>query len=829
MNKLYLLDAVGVLFRSYYAIRGMTNSRGESTNALYGFIRSVEKFRRDFEPTHFMAVFDGPNNKASRTKIHADYKGHRTGMPEDLVPQLQQAMHYCTLAGIPLLAVPGVEADDVIGSITLWATTQDAHVYICTSDKDLSQLVTPQVSLIQTQKDNLLIGPEQVKEIYGVHPHQITDFLGIVGDTSDNIPGVPGFGPKTTIPLLEQYGSLENLIASVEELPPGKKKETLKAHIQDAIMSKQLATLDFTVPFEKNEATFKLMPADEKGLLLFYQDMKFTSLLKELKPVEKEGSYHLIQTRQELDAMTKILEAASEISIHTEIGVGISLAIKEQEAYGIPFSETLSEELVLSHLRPLLMKKPLIGHNLKADLHLLKIVPPQISFDTLIAAHLLFPENSNPPLNNLVLTYLGASSPTSHAQTADYIFRLKNLFAPKLKELLPLFENIELPLIPVLFKMEQNGIYLDVPLLKSMSAFLKKQADAIAIEIYSMAGETFNIHSPKQLATVLFEHMKLPSKKKTTAADVLSEIDHPIAKAILRYRTLEKLISTYIEALPHQVNPTTHRIHCTFNQAVTATGRLSCQDPNLQNIPVRTPEGRKIREAFKPELPGYVFLSADYSQIELRLLAHFSEDPNLIRAFKNKEDIHTACAANIFEVPLDQVTADMRFRAKAVNFGIIYGQGSYGLSQELGISVADAKKFITKYFELYPKIYNYLEKNKADARELGYATTLFGRRRPLPDISSTNAFVRSQAERYAMNTPLQGSQADLIKLAMIKIHQNLSKGQMILQIHDELIFEIPQSEVITIESMVVNVMETIHPLRVPLTVNVSIGKNWGEC
>lgn len=831
MNKLYLLDAVGILFRSYYAIRGMTNARGESTNALYGFIRSVEKFKRDFEPTHLMAIFDGPNNKASRLKIHPDYKGHRAGMPEDLVPQLTHAMHYCKLAGIPLLSVPGVEADDTIGSITIWATVQNAHVYICTSDKDLCQLVTPKVTLVQPHKDNLMIGPDEVKELYGVHPHQITDYLGIVGDASDNIPGVPGFGPKTTIPLLEEYGTLENLLASLENLPPSKKKENLKAHTQDALLSKQLATLDFTVPFEKTESTFFLTPRDEKKLFLFYQEMNFTSLLKDMKSVGDEGNYHLIQDLPSLEALIKKLEHASEICIHTD--PGISLSIQEKEAFYIPLDESLPKDLILGKLRSLLHAKKIFGHDLKRDLHFLKnhgMNPSPLSFDTMIASYLLTPEKNNHSLEHLSLEHFGKTlTGSSPSEKTDFIFRLKNLFASQLGDLLPLFYDIELPLTAVLFKMEENGIYLDVPLLQSMSSFLKEQIEKVSKEIHEMAGEVFNIHSPKQLAVILFEKMNLPSKKKNTSADVLLELTHPIAKAVLRYRTLEKLCSTYIDTLPTQVNATTHRIHCTFNQTVTATGRLSCQDPNLQNIPVRTPEGRKIREAFKPELPGWVFLGADYSQVELRLLAHFSEDPTLIKAFKNKEDVHAACAATIFDVPLHAVTNDMRFKAKAVNFGIIYGQGSYGLSQELGIDVADAKLFIKKYFDLYPKVHAYLEKNKEDARRLGYASTLLGRRRPIPDINSSNAFIRAQAERYAVNTPLQGSQADLIKLAMIKINQNLTKGKMILQIHDELIFEIPQSEIIATESLVVNIMETIYPFKVPLTVNVSIGKNWGEC
>jgi DNA polymerase-1 len=798
MNKLYLIDAVGFLFRSYYAIRGMTNSKGEATNALYGFIRCLEKFRRDFEPTHLMAVFDGPNNKASRTAIHADYKSHREGMPDDLVPQLAHAMHYCELAGIPLLAIPGVEADDVIGSITKWATSKQAHVYICTSDKDLCQLVTPEVTLIQTHKDNLLIGPSEVKEIYGVHPNQITDYLGIVGDASDNIPGVPGFGPKTTTPLLEKYGTLENLLASLDELPPSKKTETLKTHQADAILSKQLATLDYLIPFDKDEKTFLAPPRDEAALFKFYQEMNFSSLLKELRLPESKSVQHLIEHPSQLEP----LKSAHEICLHTS-KAGISLSVKENEIYLVPLS-------MIPDLKPLLISKKLIGHDLKGDLHVLGFHPPHLSFDTMIASHLL-------------------DLTTSCPGEADAILSLKNQLAPQIAPLASLFEKIEMPLIPVLFTMENKGVYLDAPLLTSMSTFLKEQVEAVSKEIYEMAGEKFNIHSPKQLAVILFEKMEIPSKKKNTAADVLAEIDHPIAKAILRYRTLEKLISTYVDTLPTQINPATDRIHCTFNQCITATGRLSCQNPNLQNIPVRTAEGKKIREAFKPQKPGWVFLSADYSQIELRLLAHFSEDPTLIKAFTNKEDIHAACAATIFDIPLKEVTPELRFRAKAVNFGIIYGQGSYGLSQELGIDVAEAKQFIKKYFERYPKIEAYVEKAKQVAREKGFATTLFGRRRSLPDINSSNAFTRAQAERYAVNTPLQGSQADLIKLAMIKIDQKLKNGFMILQIHDELIFEIPQSEILNTESLVVDIMENIYPFKVPLTVNVSIGKNWGEC
>lgn len=857
MNDLYILDAVGFLFRSYYAIRGMTNSEGKSTGALYGFIRSVQKLIAEFGVENIIAVFDGPNNKASRISIYKQYKGHREGMPEDLVPQLKLAVDYCKLAGIPLMQVPGVEADDTIGSIAVWAANEGSKVFICSSDKDLAQLVSKNIKMLNTGKENLLIDEAKVSEIYGVRPDQILDYLAIVGDSADNIPGLPGFGPKTAAALLLEFETLDNLLQNADKLK-GKKKETIENHSEIALISRRLATLDLNIPFPKEPSFFKLITPDEKGLNTLYRTMNFKTLMQEVTPKDVDVSYHIVD---DVEALLKKLEGAKALCIDTETDslntmqarlVGIGLGVKAQEAYYIPIQDLK----ILEKLKPLLENTPLIGHNLKYDLHIFanyNIYPKHIYFDTMIASYLLAPHKNRHGLDALVLEHFsykktpikdligsGKKQITMFdvpvdkvgpycCEDIDFTYRLYELFKGQLKgELLKLFESLEMPLLPILLKMERTGIYLDTNALKNKSEVLRKLIDQHSYEIFAMAGQQFNINSPKQLSEILFDKLEIPVKKRTTKADVLESLNHPIAREILAYRSLEKLRSTYVDALPLQVNPNTHRIHCSFNQTGTATGRLACSDPNLQNIPIRSEEGRKIREAFLPK-EGHSFLSADYSQIELRLMAHFSQEPKLLDAFQKGEDIHLSCASEVFGVPLDQVSSDMRSKAKAVNFGIIYGQQAFGLSQGLSIDLKEAATFIKAYFEKYPLVKAFIEKSKQDVREKGYSTTLLGRQRPIPEITSPNGMLRSAAERLAVNTPLQGSQADLIKLAMIEIEKHINYAPMILQIHDELIFEVPDSKTEILKGQVVKIMENIYPLSIPLTVDVSIGKNWGEC
>jgi DNA polymerase-1 len=890
MDKIYIVDAVNILFRSYYAIGPMTNPKGESTNALYGFIRSIQKMLKDFSPQHFIAVFDGPQSKEKRTKIYADYKSHRAAMPGDLVLQLERAIKFCEYAHIPHLSIPGVEADDTIGCIALWAEKKGAHVYICSSDKDLCQLVSPKISVIHVHKDNLEIDPKKVKELFGVEPSQIVDYLAIIGDASDNIPGLEGFGPKTAAALLEEFGTLDALLAHPEKVSGAKKQETLRQGKEIALMSRNLASLDMTVDFPQKEDFFKLKAPDLEPLKAFYLEMNFLSLMRDLGeektqetlPHAKEEvvEYLLVEDEAELDKLIEKLSQEKEICVDTETSdlsplrakmVGVGFCVDPKKAWYVPTNGKIPKEVVLKKIKPLL-ENPKIhfyGHNLKYDLHVFKnegIDLQCISFDTLLASYLLTPQNPRHNLDELALAKFGkVKIPIEEligkgkkqigmeevpiekvkdycAEDVDYTCRLKRLFLKDMEKqnVKEVFDKIELPLLPVLARMERHGIFVDTEKLKKMSDELFKLIESLMQEIYQMAGETFNISSPKQLSQILFEKMGIKPIKKTTtgfstSAEVLETLQEevPLVRAILEFRTLEKLRSTYVDALPLQINPQTQRIHCNFNQSVTATGRLSSQNPNLQNIPIRTEEGRRIREAFCPQFPNFSFVAADYSQIELRLLAHLSEDPTLMKAFKEGEDVHAYTASLVFDTPLKEVTQDMRRKAKAVNFGIIYGQQAFGLSEGLGIHYHEAAVFIETYFQRYKKIKEFLEFCKESVRKTGRAITMTGRQRPIPEILSKNPMIRAAAERLAINTPLQGSAADLIKIAMIEIDTLLLKeknlGAMILQIHDELVFEVPDSQVDHTAKHVKKIMESSFHLKVPLIVDISIGKNWGEC
>jgi DNA polymerase-1 len=892
MDKIYIVDAVNILFRAYYALGPMTNPKGESTGALYGFIRSLQKMFKDFSPKHFVCVFDGPRSKEKRTLIYSEYKSHRAKMPEDLYAQLEKALEFCELAGIPHLEIPGVEADDTIGSIAKWAEKKGTEVYICSSDKDLCQLVSPHVFVINVHKNNRLIDREGVKELFGVTPEQIVDYLAIMGDASDNIPGLEGFGPKTAAALLNEFGSLDNLLAHPEKVASEKKQEAICKGKEIVLLSRQLASLHLDVEFPQEEEFFRLKEANAEKLKELYHAMNFLSLLRELGEEKKEEavpiqteekeelSYILINDEKELDDLVKMLSHEKEIVIDTETTdvrpmlaelVGIGFCVHPKKAWYVPANGKISHHQLLSTLKPLLEnpKVGFYGHNLKYDLHVLQNVGinlANVAFDTMLASYLLTPQNQRHGLDELALTKFGkVKTPITDligkgkneismafvdlekvssycCEDVDYTCRLKKLFEKEVenKGVKEVLEKIELPLLPVLLRMERNGIFVDAHALKKMSHELSAQLKGVEAEIHKLAGEEFNINSPKQLSQILFEKMGIKPVKKTTtgfstSADVLEALkeEAPIAERILEYRTIEKLLSTYLDALPTQVNPKTKRIHCTFSQSTAATGRLSSQDPNLQNIPIRRKEGKKIREAFKPQHPGWSFLAADYSQVELRLLAHLSEDPALVKAFREGEDVHAYTASLVFDVPLKEVTSDMRQKAKAVNFGIVYGQQAFGLSEGLGIHYKEAAAFIHTYFERYKKVKEYLEFCKESVRKTGRAVTLTGRQRPIPEITSKNPAIRAQAERLAINTPLQGTAADLIKLAMIDIdgflQREKEKGMMILQIHDELLFEAPDTHLDALSSQVKNAMENVFKLNVPLIVDISIGKNWGEC
>lgn len=893
MNKIYILDAVNYLFRSYYAIGPMLNHKGQSTSALFGFIRTVQKLIREFSAEHLVCVFDGPDNKKSRQSVYAEYKMHRKGAPEDLFPQFELAYQYCEMAGIPTLCIDGVEADDTMATVALWAEKQGAKAFLCSSDKDLMQLVNDQIKLLQLHKDNLIVDAAKVQELFGVRPDQMLDLLAIMGDASDNIPGLEGFGPKTAASLLQEFGTLDFILAHPEKVKGEKKQQILRTQQKEALMSRSLATLHTQVEIPHDPDFYKLKPMQREALAKFFQEMKFNTLLKELEegkgalpqktapleaPIPKckaalhldKRDYHLVDTENDLKLLWEKLSDAKMICIDTETTdiqpllahlVGIGFGIAPGEAWYIPLNGQLGKKQVIEALRHFFAtcKGSFFGHNLKYDYHILKNVGielKKIGFDTLLASYLLNPQSRRHSLDILTLekfqkvkipleSLIGKGKneistrdvPIEKMQEyccedVDFTTRLKELFLEEIEEkkLDRILYDIELPLLPILAEMERVGVYLDVEKLKEVKEKIIHDLTKVKFTIFELAGQEFNLNSPKQLSEILFDKLGLKSKTTSTSADVLEELidQHPIIKPILAYRTLEKLRSTYIEALPLAINPITGRIHCTFNQSVTATGRLSSQDPNLQNIPLHS----EIRSCFKPAL-GCSFLGADYSQIELRLLAHFSNDPELTHAFQTGRDIHIHTASLVFSVNEDQVTPEMRSIAKTVNFGIVYGQSAFGLAGQLGISQREAAEFIKKYFERYPGVVDYLEKSKAEVRKTGSSKTLTGRQRPIPEIHNKNPSIRAAAERLAINTPLQGTAADLIKLAMIEIDRTIRekqlKGKMVLQIHDELIFEIPDPEIPIFKQIVKEKMEQVIRLNVPIEVHIAIGKNWAEC
>lgn len=897
MKTLYIIDALNFIFRSYFAIGPMTDPHGQSTGAVFGFIRSLNKLRRDFSPTHLVVVFDGPDNKKERTAIYADYKSNRAGMPDDLFPQLDLALEFCKKAGIPHIEVPGVEADDTMGSIALWAAQQNVQVYICTSDKDMCQIVNDRIHLLNVFKDNLEIDPAKVQEIHGVRPDQIVDMLALMGDTSDNIPGIAGVGPKTAAGWLNEFGSLDALLAHPEKISGAKKQQLVIEGKEKALLSRQLVRLNLSVPVPTQDSFFHMHPPDSIALKEFYHRMHFLSLLKELDQPDLLSSvtsapqapsfsqnYETIDDANRLRQVVADLSTSEILILDTESTslnpllaklVGLSISKKDGHAFYVPMNGQIGKPAALDILRPLLTSSSIgwIGHNIKYDLHVLAnegIILKKIAFDTMLASYLLSPQNPRHGLDQLSLEKFGkvkipiekligkGQKQISMEQVpipdiaeyacedADYTHRLYTLFSEQLKqhELLPVLYTIELPLLPVLFKMERHGIKIDRSSLAQLSNDLHQEIGRLRTEIFAIAGVEFNLNSPKQLGDILFEKLEIKGGKRTTtgfstSADVLESIkdSSPIVPLLLQYRTLEKLRSTYVDSLPIEALPPDDHIHCTFNQSVAATGRLSCQNPNLQNIPVRSAEGKKIRTAFIPSDPSYSLLSADYSQIELRLLAHLSDDPTLITAFTQGEDVHAYTASIVFGIPLQEVTDDMRHMAKAVNFGILYGQSAFGLSQQLGIPTKEASRFIDTYFKRYGKVKEFIEFCKESARSSGYAVTLTGRKRPIPDLQNKNPIIRAAAERLAVNTPLQGAAADLIKLAMIDLDHHLEQrkaagsflGNMLLQIHDELILEGPDYSIEALGTLTRASMQGVFHLKVPLVVDISIGKNWGDC
>jgi DNA polymerase I len=883
--KLFLIDGSSYIYRAFFALPPLTSSKGFPTNAVLGFTTMLLKVLREKEPDYVAVVFDAPG-PTFRHEVFNNYKANRPPMPENLRPQVPPIKEIVKALRIPMLEEEGLEADDLIGAVSKKFSGEDLETVIVSGDKDLMQLITPHVSMYDPMKDKTFQIPE-VAERFGVPPEKVTEVMGLCGDTSDNIPGVPGVGEKTAARLIQEFGSIEELLRNVEKVKQPKLRANLVRFGDQARLSRELAALDTKVPIRWDLEGLKAGKPDSRRLHEIFKEMEFFKLLKEFtaEPERRKDDYRLVLEKaafeklgdslQEAGAFALDLESTSREPVKAEI-VGISLSHLPHQAFYIPVGHTyagapgqLAKREVLEALRPLL-EDPSIrkyGQNIKYDYILLRkegIRLRGIGGDTMVASYVLNPSKHRHSLEDLarehldrqVITYAqvagsGAKEvPFSEVdvreacrysgEDADLTLILAGLLLPKIEEsgLGDLYYRIELPLIEVLAEMEMNGVRLDLPLLNRLSREFEGQMKEIAAAIFALAGEEFNINSPQQLGRVLFEKLKLPGGKRTktgysTDIEVLTELsgEFPLPAKVLEYRSLSKLRSTYVDALPLLVNPKTGRVHSSFNQTVTATGRLSSSDPNLQNIPIRSPEGRRIREAFIPR-EGCAILSADYSQIELRILAHLSGDPSLVETFRRDEDVHAATAAEIFGVPSGEVTPDMRRLAKVINFGIIYGMSAFGLSRELAVTPAVAQAYIADYFQKYRGVREYIDQSLELARERGYVATIMNRRRYLPDIGSHNRSVRQFAERIAVNAPIQGTAADLIKAAMINIHRRIEKEnrktRLILQIHDELVFEVPEDEIEEMKRVVREEMEGVTELRIPLKVDIGTGKNWAE-
>jgi len=890
---LVLIDGSSYFFRAFHALPPLTNSKGQPTGAVYGVANMIKKLIKDYQPTQLAVVFDA-KGKTFRDEWYPEYKAHRPPMPQELSSQFEPLIQLLQAMGLPLLIVEGVEADDVIGTLAKQATEQDISVLISTGDKDMAQLVNEHVSLINTMS-NYSMDIEGVKEKFGITPYQIIDYLTLIGDTVDNVPGVNKCGPKTAVKWLTEYQTLDNLIKHAHDIG-GKIGEYLRASIPQLALSKKLITIktDLDLPLSLNELTPK--PMDKEQLTALIRELEFKNWLKELLEEEKNNSsltdessnakvsYELITSNQQMNHWLNQLEQCQVFCIDTETTsldvmvaelVGISLAIEEGKAVYIPLMHTdgspqLIREEVLTALKPVLENPAIkkIGQNIKYDYSVFKnydITLKGIAYDTMLESYILNSGASRHDMDTLALKYLGYKTITFEdvagkgakqlrfdmvpvdkagayaAEDADVTLQLHHKLYPMMPESLKkVLHEIEMPLVTVLADIERLGVLIDPITLEQHGNRLKERINALEAEALQLTGRPFNLNSPKQLQEILFEEQKLPIIAKTptgqpsTAEAVLQELafDYRLAAVILEYRSLTKLVSTYIDALPKKINPQTHRVHTSYNQAVAATGRLSSSEPNLQNIPVRSEEGRLIRTAFIAP-PGCVILAADYSQIELRIMAHLSQDENLLKAFANGWDIHKATASEIFQTPLEEVSSEQRRRAKAVNFGLIYGMSSFGLAKQIGVERQDAQHYIDTYFHRYPKVREYMDKTRQQAHQLGYVETLFGRRLYLPEINARNLMRQKAAERTAINAPMQGTAADIIKKAMLAVAQwqnsQLKPGaRMIMQVHDELVFEVEQSQIELCTKKIRQLMEQTVQLSVPLLVAIGTGANWDD-
>ncbi|MBI5634906.1 MAG: DNA polymerase I [Nitrospirae bacterium] len=882
---LYIIDGNSYVYRAYYAIKSLTNSKGFPTNAILGFTNMLLKIIRDKKPEGLVVSFDSPE-MTERHMLFEQYKANRKETPADLVAQLPHIRKVISALRIKVFEMPGYEADDIIGTIAKRAAAEGSNVYIVTADKDMLQLVDDRVRVYDPMKDRML-DRAYVIEKFGVGPERVTEFMALTGDASDNIPGVKGIGEKTAKELLASFTSIEDLLEHPERIPREKLRAMITGGRDMVLMSQKLATIDTAVPIDFTVAEFGLHEPDWLALLSFFKEFEFSSLMKLLpsQATELATSNKHYEAVFSAEALREIVASVKgELALDTEATgknplvdrlVGLSLCKDRGSAYYIPIGHTqslmpghiqLSKDAVLQALSPVFADADIakIGHNLKYDILMLAGEGVSIDgplLDTMIAAYLLNPNKSGHSLDEVSFEYLSrrkksfmevlkkrpsfAEVPIDEAvpyaaEDAALAFELKDLLFERLKEngLEPVYSRIEMPLIKVLVEMETAGIKIQEGLLEEMSKELATDIAAIEKRVYFLAGEEFNINSPKQLSAVLFTGLGLSPSRKTktgfsTGVDVLEELaeSHELPREVLHYRSLTKLKTTYIDVLPGLVNPRTGRLHTSFNQTVTATGRLSSSDPNLQNIPVKGGWGKRIRAAFIAE-QGNLLLSADYSQVELRILAHLSNDTGLISAFRDNVDIHTRTAAEIFGVPLKSVSPEMRRTAKTVNFGVIYGISSFGLSETLNIGRKEAEQYIKQYFDRHPGVKQYIEQLITETTEKGFVTTLFGRKRPVPELKNQNRNIRQLGERLAVNSPIQGTAADIIKLAMISIRERLKaeslQARMILQVHDELLFELPESELHKVERIVREGMEEVMKLSVPLKVDIGHGRNWAE-
>jgi len=906
-KTLVLVDGSSYLYRAFHAMPNLSNSRNEPTGAVYGVTNMLRRLLKDYDPEQVAVVFDAPG-KTFRDDIYPEYKANRPSMPDDLRSQIEQIHAIVRAMGLPLLMIEGVEADDVIGTLARQAAAEGRDTLISTGDKDMAQLVDVHVELVDTMKE-ARYDRAGVQERFGVPPERIVEYLALIGDTSDNIPGVPGVGPKTAVKWLTEYGSLDNLIAHAADIK-GKAGENLRAALDQLPLARQLATIKCDVPLEVRPADLTRSAPDTARLRELFHELEFRTWLADLggmndraarpareqktqeplfgaTPTVSHSHYQAIFTEAELDAWMARLEKAELFAVDTETTdldvmsaeiVGLSFTDRAGEGAYLPLAHEypdaplqLNREAILQKLKPLLEdpRPRKVGQNLKYDLGVLAnygITLNGIAHDTMLESYILDSTASRHDMDSLALKYLGHKTikyedvagkgksqinfrevPVEQAvhyaaEDADITLRLHQHMWPRLIEipaLVKLYREIELPLVPVLARIERHGVRIDAAMLRKQSTELAKRMLELEREAHELAGQTFNLASPMQIQEILFGKLQLPVLKKTpkgqpsTAEEVLTELalDYPLPRVLLEHRGIAKLKSTYADKLPEMIHPRTGRVHTSYHQAVAATGRLSSSDPNLQNIPVRTEEGRRIRQAFVPE-PGYKMVSADYSQIELRIMAHLSQDDGLLNAFAAGGDIHRATAAEVFGVAPELVSDDLRRSAKAINFGLIYGMSAFGLAQQLKIERSAAQQYIERYFARYPGVKAFMDRTRAQAHEQGYVETVFGRRLYLPDINASNQARRQYAERTAINAPMQGTAADLIKLAMLAVDRWIRESGlpvvMIMQVHDELVFEVRADSLEKAKAGIQKHMTGVAQLAVPLLVDVGIGDNWDE-